>query len=375
MSEYIKKFFVITVFYTILLHPEWAHSVADTAEAMGMSISGLNEFDPSSVLSTGISLANTVLMPVAKLGILSVTSVALLVLVVYGFIIFIFIDIAMKLALTLIMTTALISVSCFFLGFAALEATTAIARQALDVILASCVKLLGYYVVIGVGIKSINLILSSGGLPATPEELEIAGFDVYMWLSAAVWLFYLVAKNLPEQMAKIVSSGIQETRGTEMAALMMSAAKMAGSQMISSKSPAGMLAKGAIGLAKIASNATGVTALAGVAAKAVSAVAEGAKNMASNAASQVGSSIKSTVSNAASTVGNSIKSAVGLGGEKGAGAAGAAASSAGAAGGASSAGASAGGATGNAGASGGNTAASSGASGGGAESLRSVPKK
>lgn len=219
LADFIKRFFIMMLFYTIMLHPQWLLSVLQTVEMMGSQLTH-QPIDPASIVAQGIGIANKIIVPVAKSSFLTLGFGGLVILVVYVVILFTFISIALELALTLIMTTALISVSTFFLGFAALNATSQIARQTLDVVLANCVKLLGIYLVVAAGAKTISDITQ-----AIPSSL--VSFDPYVWIVAAALLFWLLAKNLPNQLAKMVSGTMQETHGTDVAALALSAIRYA----------------------------------------------------------------------------------------------------------------------------------------------------
>lgn len=240
MPAFIKKFFVITLFYTIMMNPSWLGELVQTVQFMGSTLTH-NPIDPSSIISEGIGIGNQIIIPIEKSSLLTLGFGLIIVSIVYIIILFVFISIALDLALTLILTSALIAIATFFLGFAALSATTQIARQTLDVILANCVKLLGIYLVVAAGSQTMMAVTSS--IPTS-----IVSFDPYAWIVAVALLFWLVAKNLPNQLAKIVSGSIQETHGTDAAALAMSAVNYAQTAM-----PAVKLASGAAaGIAKIA---------------------------------------------------------------------------------------------------------------------------
>ncbi len=213
MPKFIKQFFLISLFYTFMLHPSWLALVMQTVQSMGNNLTHM-PIDPSSLISEGIGLANKIILPVVNSSFLTHGFGLIIATIVYIIIMFVFISIALDLALTLIITTALISVASFFLGFAALGATTQIARQALDVILANCIKILGIYLVVASGTQTISSVVA-----LIPDK--IISFDPYCWIVAVVLLFWLIAKNLPVQLAKIVTGVIQESHGTDAAALAM----------------------------------------------------------------------------------------------------------------------------------------------------------
>ncbi len=213
MGQFIRKFFVIALFYTIMLHHDWLLQILQSAQIMGGKLTGA-QTDPSSIISQGIGIANKVIQPVEAASILTFGLGELVAFIVYLVVLFVFISIALQLALTLIITTALITVSTFFLGFAALSSTTQVARNTLDAILASCIKLLGLYLVIAAGSKTITTIV-------TIIPVKLISFDPYAWIVATTLLFWLLAKNLPDQLAKIFTGVLQEHRGADAAAIAM----------------------------------------------------------------------------------------------------------------------------------------------------------
>lgn len=215
LPSFLKKFFVISFFYTVMMHPAWLGSILHTAQSMGQSLVHA-PIDPSSIIAQGIGLGNKLLIPVTQSSLLTGGFGILVIAVVYLAVLFVFISIALDLALTLITTTALISIATFFLGFAALGATSQIARQTLDVILANCVKLLGIYLVVAAGSQTVAAVALS--VPA-----EIKTLDPYVWIVAVTLLFWLLAKNLPNQLARIISGAISDTQGENAAAMMMAA--------------------------------------------------------------------------------------------------------------------------------------------------------
>lgn len=240
MPGFIKKFFVITVFYTIMINPSWLGEILKTAQFMGSTLTHA-PIDPSSIISEGIGIANKIIIPIEKSSLLTLGLGLIIIAIVYVIILFVFISIALDLALTLIITTALIAVATFFLGFAALGATSQIARQTLDVILANCVKLLGMYLVVAAGGQTMLAVTST--IPTS-----IVSFDPYAWIVAVALLFWLIAKNLPNQLARIVSGAIQETRVLDAAALAMSTVHYAQIAMPAVK----VATNAAQGIAKIA---------------------------------------------------------------------------------------------------------------------------
>ena len=219
LSAFLKKAFVIMLFYTFMLHPNWLMSVLKTSTFMGNKLTGI-PMDPSSIISNGIAIANKIIFPVMRSSLLTLGMGALITFVAYCIILFCFMVVALDLAVTLITSSALVAVSPLFLAFAALNATTNIARQTLDVILGNAVKLLGLYLTVAAGAKTMEVI-------STSIPTELISFDPYCWVVACALLFWQVSKHLPNQLARIVSGAVHDHHGSEMAGMAMTATRVA----------------------------------------------------------------------------------------------------------------------------------------------------
>lgn len=220
MSGFIKQFAGIALFYTLMLHHEWLIQLVKTSEVMGTTLTHL-ACDPSSLIKAGIGLGNKIIEPVKQSSLLVGGFSVILLSLVYVGILFVFMSIALELALTLIITSALISISPLLLSFSALNVTSQIAKQTLDVILANAVKLLGIYLVVAAGSSTISAL--SSNIPNTMAEVKAKGFDPYVWIMASSILFWLLSRNLPNQLSKIVTLAIQENRGTSAGGLALAA--------------------------------------------------------------------------------------------------------------------------------------------------------
>jgi len=240
IADFIKRFFVIALFYTIMTKHNWLIELLQTADVMGQTLTKL-PLDPIAIIANGIVIANKIVFPLQQASLLTAGFGLLVAFTAWLTVTFSFIGIALYLSLTLITTTALIVISTFFLGFGALNATHSIARRALDAILTNCVKLLGTYLAVGVGAQTIEAIAKS-----IPEKL--LSFDAYTWIIAACLLLLVIVKKLPEQLARVVSGCIQEEHNTDNSTLAVSALHHAQTMISNTKIAAG----GATGLAQIA---------------------------------------------------------------------------------------------------------------------------
>jgi P-type conjugative transfer protein TrbL len=243
MSDFLKRFWKVSLFYFLLIQANWLLDLLHSIQWMGQSLLHA-PVDPSSIIADGIGLGNKIIIPISKSSLLTMGFSMIVIGAVYLGILFVFISIAIDLAATLISTLALISMSSLFLAFGALETTQNIARQCLDTILGNCVKLLGIYLTVGTGMQTVNAIVNS--IP-----IKVIQLDPYAWVVASVWLLWVLSKNLPNQLGRMVSGTLHEHQGTSAAALAMAAVQIAKT----ATPPAKMAVDGAMGIAKIAGGA------------------------------------------------------------------------------------------------------------------------
>ncbi len=230
LSSFIKKFVVICIFFTIMVNPEWMVLVLKSVQSMGSQLTHA-PIDPSSILSEGLGIGNKMLIPLQKSSLWQLSAVSVLILLAYVIVLFCFINVALELAVTLIVTMALISIATFFLGFAGLGATSQVARNTLDVILANCMKILGIYLVVASSNQAVSSIISL--MPST-----VSNPDPYVMIVTIAVLFLLIAKVLPNQLASIFSGVFRESKGVDAASMAMTAMSI-GSQVMPAMKLAG----------------------------------------------------------------------------------------------------------------------------------------
>lgn len=211
MIAFVKRIFIITLFYTIMINPSWLADVVKTALFMGNSLTGM-VLDPSSLIMMGITIGNKIIIPIQQSNLMNMGFGVIFISTVYLVVVFSFISIAIDMAVLLIAATALISFATLFIGFVALGATAHIARQSCDIILENCIKLLGIYLVIGPASTTLQAILVH--IPTT-----IKSFDPYVWIMATTLLFLSLTKYLPRQLSKVVRNAITDMRFDEIKAI------------------------------------------------------------------------------------------------------------------------------------------------------------
>lgn len=201
MPSFIKKFFVISVFYTIMLHPDWLTQLIQTSEYMGGTLTKIS-LTPQAIILSGIKLSNKIMIPLAGGNLLTGGVGFIVTLLVALLVLFVFLSVTLDLLVTLITTTFLISMASFFLGLAPQSET--VARQTLNAILSNCLKLFGLYVVIAVGLQVMKPLIDI--VPTQYNQL-----DPYIWISAVVLLFWLLSKNLSRHLSSIMTGFIEIT--------------------------------------------------------------------------------------------------------------------------------------------------------------------
>lgn len=201
---FIRKFFVISIFYTIMMHPDWLTQLLQTSEYMGGTLTKIS-LTPQAIIQQGITFSNKLMIPLAGGNLLTGGAGFIVALLVSLLVLFVFLTVTVDLLVTLMTTTFLISMASFFLGLSPQSET--VACQTLNSIVRNCMKLFGLYVVIAVGLYVMKPLMSV--VPMQYNQL-----DPYVWISAIVLLFWGLSKNLPRHLSAIVAELVQITPTT-----------------------------------------------------------------------------------------------------------------------------------------------------------------
>lgn len=197
MAGFLKEFFLIAFFYTVMIHAaSWLSSIVDTAQAMGQQLTH-QTIDPGSIIQQGLTIANQVLAPIKNSAGANLTIEATIIIVTYLLVLTGFIAVALNLAITLLITTFMISFAGFCLAFGSFSVTRGIARRCLDTLMSYSFKLLALYLVVNAGSGIFT------ELAAYLPKDQVISFDVYGWTIAATLLFWLTAHYIPNQVKKL----------------------------------------------------------------------------------------------------------------------------------------------------------------------------
>jgi type IV secretion system protein TrbL len=204
MPEFIKEFFLLAFFYTIMLNAgSWLSSIVDTAQSMGLQLTH-QLADPASIIQEGISIANRIISPLKNSASGNTGLSSSLIQTCYLLTLATFISVAVYLAITLLTTTFWVSLSGFFLAFSAFSFSRSIARRALDHLLGYSVKLLALYCVINAGSGVFNLLADY-----LPQD-QMISFDIYAWASACAALFGAAALWIPKYTSHLFFNSLKE---------------------------------------------------------------------------------------------------------------------------------------------------------------------
>jgi P-type conjugative transfer protein TrbL len=216
MSGFIKEFFAITFFYTVMINAgPWLSSITHTAVMMGTALVQ-QKVDPVSIIMQGFAIANALMAAANNTSFLVNIFSIIIVSFSYIIILIIFFAVALDLAVTIIANSILISIASMSLAFAAFPFTRSVARKTLDLVISNSIKLLILYIVIAAGSELLIKIAK-----IIPTD-NITTFDTFGWVVVSCLLFGMVAKYIPQNIVKIFTSMIQEMRSGNSSSLVLS---------------------------------------------------------------------------------------------------------------------------------------------------------
>ena len=211
---------IIGFFYTLLLNGgQWLPAIINSFSRMGAEEGAISNLDPSSIMSQGLFVAGAVLDAGAKLGFISHPFGAFMAIINACIIVFSYVLIAADLLVTLITAYCLIAASTLFFAFGVSSLTSPMARQLIQKTISVGLKLMGIYVIVGIG-TSLALTWHSYLIGAGSTD------DYYVsWLSVsgACLIFWLIAKNIPMTLSSLAGVGALATHGSEVVGAAMAA--------------------------------------------------------------------------------------------------------------------------------------------------------
>jgi type IV secretion system protein TrbL len=203
--EFLKRIIFLGFFYAILLHGHiWIPAIIKSFMLIGSGASHITKLDPSSIFDQGISIANSVLLPLEKKNLFSVGLDAWVIgLVTAITVVLSFTVIAGELVITLVESYLIIGAGVLFLGLGSSRWTTSFTTKFLNYALSIGCKLFFLYLIIGVGAnmaahwgeKIVEGGLSSNMVPF----LEVMG---------GALIFVFIAWSIPNKAASLMIGSV-----------------------------------------------------------------------------------------------------------------------------------------------------------------------
>lgn len=224
-SEFLKRIVSIGFFYAILIHGStWIPAIIKSFMMLGAGASHIEKIDPSSVLSQGMSIAASVLVPLEHeqlwsnpLAFLIGGFTAVVVAVSYAVI-------AGELVVTLIESYFVVGAGVIFLGLGSSRWTTSYTTHFLSYAMNVGCKLFVLFLVVGVGVNMAmhwgEMIIQGGAQDMTPF-IEVLGGSI---------VFVFITRSIPNKVSSLMNgsfhssfSGIVNTAKTMHKATTMAA--------------------------------------------------------------------------------------------------------------------------------------------------------
>lgn len=284
----IQIFFTISVFYTLVLFGgSWMPQLINGFISIGTTSSGINSLTPSSVMGQGVSIGFAIIDNFSHWGWITHPFGSLLTCAILIAIIILYALLAAEIAIILIKSYVLISLSGLMFAFGANEAVRPIAMNYFKAVIGIGLQLLVFYLIMGVGVQIGHDWATLIGQAAKQHELK-----PFLVVMAGVIVFYMVVKNVPPFIAGL--SGIGGFRSYGDAAV-GSAMTAGGVGARAAMSAATMGTGGAAGIAQAGKGAFQAAASMAQGAKSGMRAHHVAGRSAMNVGASVGGSIKDSV--------------------------------------------------------------------------------
>lgn len=202
----LQIFFTLSVFYTLVLFGGlWMPQLINGFIAMGTTSSGISSLTPSSVMGQGISIGFAIMDNFSHWGWVTHPFGSLLSCAILIAIIILYALLAAEIAIILIKSYVLVSLSGLMFAFGANEAVRPIAMNYFKAVMGIGLQLLVFYLIMGVGVRIGQDWAHLIGQAASQHELK-----PFLVVMAAVIVFYMIVKNVPPFIAGL--SGISGFR-------------------------------------------------------------------------------------------------------------------------------------------------------------------
>jgi len=202
----LQIFFTISVFYTLVLFGgSWMPQLINGFISIGTTSSGISSLTPSSVMGQGVSIGFAIMDNFSHWGWVTHPFGSLLSCAILIAIIILYALLAAEIAIILIKSYVLMSLSGLMFAFGANEAVRPIAMNYFKAVIGIGLQLLVFYLIMGVGVQIGQDWAHLIGQAASQHELK-----PFLVVMAAVIVFYMIVKNVPPFIAGL--SGVSGFR-------------------------------------------------------------------------------------------------------------------------------------------------------------------
>lgn len=214
-ARMIQLAFVLGVFYTLIdMAGTWMPALVNAFISVGSSTSAVQTLTPGSVLEQGLSIGSSIIHNFSNWGWLTNPFGVLLSIVLLVMIVILYALMAAELAIILVKTYGLISVSGLMFAFGANELVRPIAMNYFKAMIGLGLQLLMFYLLMGVGVQIGNS--WNGTIHTAALNHDLMPFLI---VAASVIVFYMILKTVPPFVASLSGLGGFRSFGAEAAAL------------------------------------------------------------------------------------------------------------------------------------------------------------
>ncbi len=212
IATILKEIVIIGFFLTLIAFGgQWLPDIINSFIKLGAESGSITTLDPSSVFGQGLTVAHDVLKAGMNVGFLTHPFSAIMCAVISCVIIFSYIMIAADLVVTLVSVYIIYAVSCLFFAFGVSSLTSPMARNLIQKCIALGLKLMGLYVIVGIG--TTLAAQWAGDIAATASGNNY--YDTWFTVAGACVIFYLLTKNIPPLLSSLAGTGSLMTHGGE----------------------------------------------------------------------------------------------------------------------------------------------------------------
>lgn len=199
----IQVFVTLSVFYTLVLFGgKWMPQLINGFISIGADSSGISSLTPSSVMAQGISIGFAILDNFSDWGWVTHPFGSLLAFSIMISIVILYALLAAEMAIVLVKSYLLVTLSGLMFAFGASDAMRPIAINYLRAVIGVGLQLLVFYLIMGVGVRIGQDWAHLVSLAANTHQLK-----PFLVVMAAAIVFYMIVKNVPPFVAGLSGVG------------------------------------------------------------------------------------------------------------------------------------------------------------------------